>query len=255
MEIDNHLVRDAHRALAEAGFHPTLRVTDGDVTDGAEYERLIVTYGVSKIPESWLSAVTPGGVIVAPLHREQMIGAVVRLTVGNDRRAIGRFLPFYGGFMPTRRRVTPAIRQALEAAGGDHSSPRPTTLPELSLVGQEPWRFYVSLILGDLAFTDVMSHDFPDNRGIQHWLIATDGSWAFQELTPHGEPIVREGGKRRLWTELETAIIQWDDHDEPERERLGLTVEQGRQEIWLDTPDHVVSSFPSAISGNHRRCS
>jgi len=246
VEIDNHLVRDARRTLAEAGFHPTVRATDGDVTGEDKYERLIVTYGVSMIPESWLSAVTPGGVIVAPLHREQMIGAVVRLTVENDRHAMGRFLPFYGGFMPTRQRAAPAIRQVLQAAEEDHSSPRSTVLPELSLIGREPWRFFVSLVLGDLTFTDVMSHDFPDSGGLQHWLIAADGSWAYQELTRNGEPIVREGGKRRLWTELETAVVQWADLDKPERERLGLTVQQGRQEIWLDTPDHVVSSFPPA---------
>ena len=75
-----------------------------------------------------------------------------------------------------------------------------------------------------------------------HWLISSDGSWAFQRVESDGERVIREGGPQRLWTELEGAHARWHDWGRPEWDRFGLTITPDRRELWLDDPVNVIPS-------------
>jgi protein-L-isoaspartate(D-aspartate) O-methyltransferase (PCMT) len=138
--------------LARLGHRPALRTADGDaLTGNGRYDRLIVTYGVPRIPARWLPLLRPGGVIVAPLYREQPAGLITRLTVAGDGTASGRFLPAYGDFMPTRQRTAPALATALAVARKGEGVTTTTRLPELTLgTLAGPWQAYTALALGDL---------------------------------------------------------------------------------------------------------
>lgn len=66
---------------------------------------------------------------------------------------------------------------------------------------------------------------------------AEDGSWCELSITSDGTRDVWEGGSRRLWTSIETAIEFWHRHGEPGWDRFGLTVTPHHHTVWLDTPD------------------
>lgn len=247
IDIDPGLTRQAAAVLARVGYHPLLEAADGDApaAPGNDlYDRLIVTYGAPRIPPCWLSLLTSGSVIVTPLHRELSPGMMIRLSVIRDGTAHGRFLPFYGAFMPTRGRVTVDLPAALSA---DHSGEGTTISSELPALAfgppTEPWKDYAALLLGDLQCTFVLPEGTHDLSVAQRWLVTPDGSWACQQPGAGNGSSVREGGPRRLWDELEAAIGQWRALGEPQRDRLGLTVTPDRQELWIDDPGQVIRSL------------
>jgi hypothetical protein len=109
-------------------------------------------------------------------------------------------------------------------------------LPPLSLgLAVEPWQFYAAMALGDVRHVDLIADDADADARPEHWLLASDGSWARQDGTT-----IQEGGQRQLWTELEAAYDRWHDLGKPERQQFGLTVTPERQELWLDHPAQVV---------------
>ena len=241
---DAEQAKAARIALERAGFRPALYAADGDIDPAAglgKVDRLIAADPVPEVPVSWLSRVKVGGVIVAPIYREQPIGAMVQLVMEEPDRAEGPFLPFYGAFMPTRtHRATDglaAARRTAEQVREVRTSPVALSLGSAA----EPWQFYASMVLGDLQHEILME----DTGEMEYWLLASDGSWACQQHRLKGDPLVREGGSRRLWTELEHAVEQWHDFDEPDRERFGLTVTPDRKKLWLDDPEYVISSQPT----------
>lgn len=246
MDIHRGLVVKARKALTRLGYRPTLDVGDGDsATLGGtgQHDRLIVTYGVPDIPAGWLHLIEPGGVIVAPLHREQSVGAMVRLVVESSERASGHFLAAYGAFMPTRTRVARVDIAAVRAAAerGEAVS-RASVLPRM-VAGAvaEPWQFYAALTVGDVCEVDVLPEGVTDPAQMEHWLIAADGSWACQH-TVDGELLIREGGQRCLWAELEAVYGHWHELGKPDRERFGFTVTPDGCALWLDEPGHVLSA-------------
>jgi hypothetical protein len=71
------------------------------------------------------------------------------------------------------------------------------------------------------------------------WLLAQDGSWAYQTLADDGL-IAVQAGPRRLWDELEAHHQSWRATGSPTRDRLGITITPGTDEhqIWIDRPDN-----------------
>uniref|UniRef100_UPI003F496931 hypothetical protein n=1 Tax=Amycolatopsis sp. CA-096443 TaxID=3239919 RepID=UPI003F496931 len=57
---------------------------------------------------------------------------------------------------------------------------------------------------------------------------------------------VRQIGPRRLWDEALDAHDWWHAHGKPRADRLGLTVADGAQTVFLDTPGNVVRTWPAA---------
>ncbi len=240
VDIDHGLVEAARLALSWLGYRPLLQASDGDAghVPGIPYDRMVVTYGVPRIPHHWLAYMRPGGAIVAALRNDLPSGAMIRLTVLDDETAQGRFLPFYGAFMPTRRRAAADVGAGLAAARRQAGSTRETRLDELTLGAFEPWMFYASLALGEITVLDVLPDEENPER-VQHWMLAPDGSWAYQTVTPQG--LVTQGGPRLLWTELEAALDDWERLGRPGRTRLGLTVTPRRQLLWLDDPTNIIA--------------
>jgi protein-L-isoaspartate(D-aspartate) O-methyltransferase len=70
----------------------------------------------------------------------------------------------------------------------------------------------------------------------------TDGSWAVAEYAPdRDEYEIEQFGPRRLWDEVVAAYTRWLGWGMPERDRFGLTVSADGQQVWLDSPERVLS--------------
>ncbi|GHE98371.1 protein-L-isoaspartate O-methyltransferase [Amycolatopsis deserti] len=225
VDVDEELVRLAAERLSLCGYHPAVAFRDG--AEGfparAPFDRVLCTCAVSEVPVAWLEQTTPGGIVVTTLNRP--IGAgLVRLIVLPGSVARGRILRRDGRFMPLR-----AHRLADPVSLPEISGPvRPTELTtDMVLHPSSRFEFFAGLALPKVV---------PVLRGDDAFLLHGDGSWA-RVATHAGRTLVAQGGPRRLWNLAEAAHRLWTSLGKPGRERFGLTVTPGQQEIWLDDPD------------------
>ncbi|MFB7665638.1 methyltransferase domain-containing protein [Kitasatospora sp. NPDC056138] len=240
VEVDEESATSAQRRLARAGYFPTPMVGDGakGYADGVPFDRVIATCSVGRIPHAWVRQSRPGAVIVAPWGPEYGGEAVVRLTVGDDGTASGRFTGS-SAFMRLRQQ----------------RSARPNSLAYLSA----PWpadgaksstSLSPDLIGGWLAMFAIgvqVPEAFPlteryDDGTYTLWLHDTAvTSWATADWEPNRTAYeVVQSGPRSLWSEVEAAWRWWDDQDRPGFDRFGLTVAEHGHTVWLDSPERPV---------------
>jgi protein-L-isoaspartate(D-aspartate) O-methyltransferase len=230
IDIDAPLVAAARARLHSLGYTPTLATCDA--ADGypgtAPYDRIIATCSLPRIPAAWISQTAPGGLIMANLYRDLGGGALALLTV-TDSAARGHFLPFFGGFMPTRTQPHVSGVDLLERVTGG-GTPRTTQIPAGAL-DEDAFMMFAALRLPDIHHTGLLPDDGPE----QSWLLAPDGSWASRTL-PDGP--VSQGGPQPLWDLLENAYQDWAQLGRPRREEFGLTVTScGDHVLWHQSPN------------------
>ncbi|MGK5531760.1 methyltransferase domain-containing protein [Streptomyces sp. URMC 129] len=233
VEIDASLVRRAVRVLADAGYRPHVVWGDGELgwPDGAPYDRLISTSAVRRVPLAWLEQVRPGGEIVTPWYPNYHGRGLMWLRVGEDGTARGWF---HGGesFMPVRgqgvtgtdpRQVWAATHSEAERFGG--------AAVDLSDV-DEHGEFALSVLL----------------PGVSHCRQAGDDDWFF--LDAEGDTVswarVTPGasfrhGPRDLLTDIDWALDWWRARGRPRLFDFGVTVTKDHQDVWLRTPDRIVT--------------
>ncbi|WP_245679470.1 methyltransferase domain-containing protein [Actinomadura hibisca] len=226
VEIDPDLLARAAANLEGAGYSPRLVLGDGAEgwQEGAPYDRVHVTAGVSQVPYSWIEQTRPGGVIVFPWMPEFEPGHKVRLIVGDDGTATGRFV---GGtrYMMLRNQRTPTAPT--------HEGP----YRERSSV-LDPRRILRSGYGADVAIAGCLPHVsmvFEPGPPFEGWL------WTGDSGAHVVGPDVRQFGERDLWDELEAAFFRWVKWGQPERGRFGMTVTPDGQQVWLDSPDNPIS--------------
>jgi hypothetical protein len=80
-----------------------------------------------------------------------------------------------------------------------------------------------------------------DDGGFRFWLQA-EGSTAVVRYSPeYSLCSVLQRGPRDLWDEMWEAFRQWVRWGLPARSRIGMTVSPEGQQVWLDSPDRVIS--------------
>ncbi|MGV9773327.1 methyltransferase domain-containing protein [Streptosporangium sp. NPDC003464] len=109
IEYDDAVAERARKAIAAAGYAPTLVVGDGlhGHPDGAPYDRLIGTCSVRTIPPAWMDQIRIGGTITTPTWGWMGGVAFAHLTLTGDGEASGRFLPDDLYFMRARSHMPP----------------------------------------------------------------------------------------------------------------------------------------------------
>lgn len=239
VDIDAELVESARHRLAGLGYHPTCAVTDATVAvPNGPYDRLIATVGIRRVPPYWLTAVKPGGLILANLYSDLASDAIFALTV-NDAGIASGHAPIGGTFMPTRDNIMPFNFTLHDNAEGERNR---TSLSGDSLSEFGPFYLFVSLIM-----RDVQLYYFPTSTGtLRPGLLGRDRSWAYEQ-----DGTAVHGGPRHLWAELETVRTLWQDYGRPGRDRLGLTVAKDRQSLWIDSPEDVIQAEIDAVTVDH----
>lgn len=206
MDVDPYLIEAAAGTLAMIGLAPDTQVVDATGPLPGTYDRIISTVSVKSIPPSWLAALRPGGRLVTTITGTWMILTASRMPDGEFR---GRVAPDWAGFMPTRSGLDYppewadfddlAIRQGEEVSAGRY--------PVLDIA--DAWE--LSTMLALTAGVDVAHRYLPPGPdGIHTALLAhPDGSWA--RATGHGadQPLVHQGGPRRLWDLLDQTRDDW----------------------------------------------
>lgn len=234
VEYDPAVAGRACAAVNAAGYEPTLINGDGLLGHGAgaPYDRLIATCSVRTIPSEWLRQVRPGGTILTTLSGWLYGSGLVRLTVGDDGTAEGRFLPGTVSFMIARPQAAPVLGSVSDLLGqAAHERP--------ARFGPEVLSEWTPQFLAQLAAPGAQYLGMSVDGGpmLDH-LVDLAGP-SFVTLLPDGEETftVRQGGPVRLWDAVEDAVDTWRRVGSPPQTVFGLSVEPGRQRVWLGDPD------------------
>lgn len=98
----------------------------------------------------------------------------------------------------------------------------------------DPFEFFAALTVGGYNWLGFI----PDDGGpAETWLTQPNGSWVCHITDANGTQTVRQGGPLRLWDDIETAHLTWQQLGQPTRERFGMTIHDGRHTVWLDHPN------------------
>lgn len=245
IELDPDVADQARKALARFHSAPTVLTGDGVLghPDGAPYDRIIATVGMREIPYCWVEQAQPGAVIVAPWGTHfSTADAVARLVVSDDRtEACG---PFTGPveFMKLRAQRLPAVAFAEHVgAGVDTGEASSTTITEAEWARGpfSPLEFAIGLRVRDCLHVPGTQED---GARVTWFYSLRDRSWACLAFVDGQDTAsVWQGGARRLWDEIETAVRWWSGKGGPGHDRFGLTVTTEGQRVWLDDP---VESWP-----------
>ena len=236
IDIDKSIVNRARERLATFDYFPHLETTDG--TGGcpsrAPFDRIIATVGMARVPGAWIEQTALGGKILVPLDLAGRAGLLALLTVFEDGKAEGSFLPDFGGFMPIRANQH-QVNDVFSTVGDDYGHTRETTLhANLATNPADPFEFFAALIVGGYDWLGFIPSD---GGPAETWLTQPNGSWVCHVTEANGKHAVRQGGPVRLWDGIETAYREWQELGQPARQRFGLTVRDGRHTVWLDQPE------------------
>ncbi|NJP82716.1 methyltransferase domain-containing protein [Streptomyces sp. AA8] len=232
IEVDEALARQATHNLSTAGY--TARVVCGDgesgYADGAPYDRLICTASARSIPGAWREQVRPGGIILTPYGTWFSSSGLLRLTVGEDGAAEGRFV-HTAAYMWLRAHREPGGRPPRESEERLSAS---AAEPDKILDGD----WHADFAIGHLVPGLTMRRVSGDQRRILLW----DGKESFASVCCDGwdeADSVLQQGPRSLWDEVLAARSWWDEQGRPEITRFGLTVTaDGEHHVWLDAPQN-----------------
>ena len=233
VDIDPELVDLARGRLASIGCRPRLAVADATATSPPEgrYDRIIITFGVRRLPPGAVHQLATGGIVVANVRQ-----GLIALTANSDSTAMhGRFqrqrISFMRALVDASALPTPhdAVALTHNDAERSHAVQAPNAV---DIDGA--WFVAQLLLPGVDRFppTDI------DGRSVYRLVDHASGSWVRVDLTDTPRATVAEGGPKRLWHEFADAVSWWQSVGRPEPERLGLTVAMdGSHTLWLDTPD------------------
>ncbi|MCZ0974100.1 methyltransferase domain-containing protein [Streptomyces albulus] len=241
VEVDTSVAEAARGALQRQGMG-AVTVVRGDGFQGypprAPYDRIIATCGVHTFPRAWREQCRPGGVIVVPWGtRFTSTEATVALTVAADGRSASGTFKDLVQFMSLRaqRREVPEYADYVTAESRDKAERGATTLTCDETIAGE-WdisRFVLGLLVPDC--TVILDEPQEGQRPVWLCSLAGDRSWAcvlFREDRP--ESTVYQHGDRRLWDEVEAAYGWWQGQGRPGLGRLGLTVDDDGQHVWVE---------------------
>ncbi|MFD0394240.1 methyltransferase domain-containing protein [Streptomyces nogalater] len=132
VDVEPALTGAAARSLKALGLHPAVAAADGagGFPPSAPYDRIIATCSVRRLPYAWVEQTRPGGIVLTPWETPWFCYGLLRLHVGGDGIASGRFAP-YSAFMLMRGQRTD-LRIYRDVVRDEH-------IPEESATGLDPW--------------------------------------------------------------------------------------------------------------------
>lgn len=248
VDLRPELVELARDRLARLGYRPTLAARDGSegLAPHAPYDRIIVTCGMPFIPTDWITQLAPGGLLLVDLEGPLSAGNLIALRRHDEAEQLrGRFLPWFGRFLPMRRDVTEADHH-LPSPDPDTTAPVNTgwtTVDPAELDGE--FRLLAQLHLPSGTF-HTLTAGAGQPRPTHTRLVSPDGSWCEVAREPgtDGRFALCQAGGDRLWDTVEAAHRQWRELGEPRWSRFGVTVTPASRHMWLDDPDESPLHWP-----------
>ncbi|MGA4840687.1 methyltransferase domain-containing protein [Streptomyces sp. G45] len=225
IETDPAAAERARKALAEAGYAPTLLTGDGLLghPDGAPYDTVIAFCSMRHVPYGLLRQITAGGTLLVTLAGWGFGHGLVRLTVDEHGGACGRFLPGSAQFMIARAHAHPP-RGPVEWLPGEA---RPSRV-DPALLDDWTGRFVAQLA--------APSAERVGGGGTQVLLDVATGSQARTRPADDGWTVVQRG-PLRLWDAVEDAVGLWRAAGSPHVSEFGLTITPAAQRVWLGDPE------------------
>ncbi|MFD5476681.1 ATP-grasp peptide maturase system methyltransferase [Streptomyces hawaiiensis] len=239
IETDENVARRAREALTRSGYTPRLLVGDGRAghLDGAPYDRLIATCGFRNIPSAWLEQVLPGGVILTTLRGWMRSLGLVKLIVTGDS-ASGWFSEDDPSFMIARQQAAP---ESLGMVPGTYDGTK-----RKATYGPEVFSTTGSAFMAQLAVPDARFFCHAVDGGPNSTFVLDGVTGSFAVLAPVDSGWqVRQGGPRRLWDTVESAVATWEEYGSPNTATFGVTVSRDEQVVWLGNPNGPHWPLPS----------
>ncbi|MFG1684199.1 methyltransferase domain-containing protein [Nonomuraea sp. NPDC049269] len=233
IEVDAAVAERAAKNLAAAGVQPRLITGDGadGLPDGGPYDRVHVTCGIHTVPYAWVEQSRPSAVIVAPYCPGFGTDHALRLVVGPDGTATGRF-PGFASYMMMRSQRPAELSDVDPATAREFQ-----TRIDPRAIAHAP----AGADLAISALTGLRSATYRRDDFFRMWVIGGSDQWAAATWEPKREEYEAfQIGDRAVWQEAVDAYFQWVSWGEPGRDRFGMTVTPEGQRIWLDTPERVV---------------
>ncbi|WP_319023105.1 ATP-grasp peptide maturase system methyltransferase [Streptomyces phaeolivaceus] len=225
VEVDPEVSTHARVALGHTGYVPLLVVGDGLAghPDGAPYDRVIATCGVTELPYAWVEQTRPGGIILATLGGWLHSSELARLTVGEDGSARGPLLDGHISFMIARPQLPPPL--GLLPDLDDRDDERATPLGADCL---DDWN---TRFVAQLAAPRAQRLSIDRDGRTEHLLVDVDaGAWV--ALVRDGDGwTVRQGGPVGLWDDIEEAVTRWRADGAPGPDRFEVTVTAAGQTV------------------------
>lgn len=137
------------------------------------------------------------------LYRELGCGSLALLTV-DGAEASGKFLPFQGGFMPTRTCPHPSVIDLLDSRRDEVGEQASVAVPA-ALLDDDAFGMLAALRLPGVQRLGLVPDDGPE----ESWLLGSDGSWARQDVEDEGA--ATQGGPIRLWDCLDELYREWKE--------------------------------------------
>ncbi|MFF3402107.1 ATP-grasp peptide maturase system methyltransferase [Streptomyces sp. NPDC002659] len=225
VEYDPGLAALAAHRIHDAGFSPTLVNGDGlqGHKEGADYDAIVATCSVRSIPRSWLWQLRDGGTITTTISGWMLASGLIRLTMGEDGTATGRFTGDTIGYMLARPHERPP-RPQLDL----HLGTTRATLVDPTLI--ENWTGH---FLAQLAAPSAELLSIGDSVILVD--VAT-GSQAWTEPAGGSGWTVHQHGALRLWDQVEVALATWQEAGAPDQSAFGMTVTDDAQTVWMGEP-------------------
>jgi methyltransferase of ATP-grasp peptide maturase system len=227
IDVDPALVQAAQKRLAEIEVETQLVAGDGQngYPTGEQFDRIIATCSVPRIPAAWIEQTKPNGIIVADVSLG-IEGGLVRLSVADEQQAVGHFTTNSGRFMPARsdaQNYPTRERPVYAAEAGTH----PTTVTAGDIRSNYPFRLLLALELPD---AELVYHSADDGT-MSLQLQLPDGAWARTPVV--GPATVTYGGPDNLWARVEDAWSWWNDAGRPAHDQFGYARQpEGAARVW-----------------------
>ncbi|MGC0419261.1 methyltransferase [Embleya sp. AB8] len=249
VEVDEQVAGAARKTLKDhcRTTLPTMVVGDGleGHKEGAPYHRLIATMAVRHVPYAWVEQTTSGGVIVTPWGNVYNNSGLLRLIVGDNGTASGRFVGNVNFMWARSQRSKFDGRRFVGDVISDPDTARIRhTLTDPRPLREEHADFAIGLRLPEVEHRTFFGRG---DRAEEFTVWYADGeSWAAIDYKPGVDSYeVNESGPRDLWREIEAAYDAWRAQGEPPREQHGVTVTRDGQWTWLDGPNGRVDIGPT----------
>lgn len=202
IDIDPYLVSSATEHLASIGLGPVVQEYSitGDLP--GEFDRIISTVSVRPIPQSWLSALRPGGRLVTSIAGTSLLVTANKTEDGGAAGMIERvdaaFMAARGGEDEPDEALNALFEQVRDQDGEQVTTSR-FPVP----VGPLPWDLRSML---ELCCPGSGHYSGEKDGHPTLWLVNLDGSWARLSGPQDAPAQVHQGGPRRLGTELEAIL-------------------------------------------------